>query len=113
MTDKSKKWLKFALRWTIAAAGISFVLWKIEFHDRVTVLHEGRPVSVRVFGDAKETDEWFTIEGPTPNGGSGEVATEKRQRMELWVDPDVRKSRLLIDPQTGQPSANGPKYRIL
>src|SRR5215216_5680595 len=77
MTDKSKKWLKFALRWTIAAAGISFVLWKIEFRDR------------------------------------GHVEERRIPRDELWVDADVRKTRLLVDPQTSQPTANGPKYGIL
>jgi uncharacterized protein (TIRG00374 family) len=115
MTDKTKKWLKFALRWTIAAAGITFVLWKIEFHDRVTVLHraDGRPVSVRVLGEPRDADATFRILLPLPTRDGGQLEERVVPRGDLWVEPDVGKSRLLTDPQTGQPTPNGPKYRIL
>ena len=36
-----KKWAMFALRWGIAVAGITYVLWNIRFHDRVRLLSPG------------------------------------------------------------------------
>lgn len=115
MTDNTKKWLKFALRWTIAAAGIAFVLWKIEFHDRVTVLHpaDGRPISVRVLGEPTDADAAFRILLPLPTRDGGQLQERQVPRDEIWVEPDVRKTRLLVDPQTGQPTAHGPKYAVL
>src|SRR5688572_22628122 len=105
MTDKTKKWLKFALRWTIAAAGIAFVLWKIQFHDRVMILYHGRPLPVRVADGATEDSPEFAILPPGPEREARPDFPRTVRREDVWVEPDIRKARLKADQET--------KYRVL
>ena len=84
-----RKWLTFALRWGIAIAGITLVLWNISFHDRVRILVEATNTveQVRVLNDARDSDTQFTI--VPPEGGTKVVA-----RDELWVRPDRTSVRI-------------------
>ena len=79
-----RKWLTFAVRWGIAIAGITLVLWNISFHDRVRVLDPATNTirQVRVLGSAGDGDARFTI--VPPEGGAPRVVG----REELWVRPD-------------------------
>jgi uncharacterized protein (TIRG00374 family) len=81
----------------------------------VTILHpaDGRPISVRVLGEPTDADATFRILLPLPDRDGGHLEERQVARDELWVDPDVRKGRLLIDPHTSAPTKDGPKYRIL
>src|SRR6266850_8185610 len=79
-----KKWLTFALRWGIAIAGISLVLWNVSFHDRVRVLDPATNTvqKLRVLNDARDSDLEFTV---IPADGGPPVTVP---RDELWVRPD-------------------------
>lgn len=82
-----RKRLTFAVRWGIAIAGITLVLWNISFHDRVRMLDEATNTihKVRVLDDARDSDLEFRI--ATGDGRPPEVIG----REQLWVRPD-RKS---------------------
>lgn len=94
MTASTKKrWLSSLLRWGIAIAGITYVLWNMRFHDRVRVLENGELTEVRVWpsldGHAPEdSDEQFRI-------GDG---MQTVGRDVLWTLPD-RKNIKAPDPQ--------------
>src|SRR5689334_16317644 len=85
MTDRTKKQLKFTLRWGIAALGVWWVLSNINFTDRVMLLDPDthRPTYVAVLNDAKEEDVTFRI---APKGEEPRTVT----REDLWVKPDRR-----------------------
>lgn len=82
--QKIKRWLTFAVRWGIAIAGITLVLWNISFHDRVQVLDPATKTlqKLRVLNDAGETEFQFLV--MPEKGGPARVVS----REELWVRPD-------------------------
>ena len=78
------------MRWGIAVAGITYVLWNIRFHDRVRLLSPGPDLTVqevRVWDDADERADAFV------------VGDDRRTvpRSALWTLPD-RKSIRTPDP---------------
>lgn len=94
--SKRKKWLFFTLRWGIAVAGITYVLWNIRFHDRVRILDaQNRPDEVRVLNSAKDGDLAFTILDPQ----TGQQVVVPREK--LWTLPDA-KSVEIATPQGTQ-----------
>ena len=82
--QRFKKWLTFAVRWGIAIAGITIVLWNISFHDRVALFDAatGTVQKPRVLSDAEENSSAYTI---VPLDG-GEPRAVSRE--EVWVRPD-------------------------
>jgi uncharacterized protein (TIRG00374 family) len=66
MSPRTRKWLKFTLRWGIAAAGIFYVLKNISLHDRVVIPHPvtGYPAFVGVVSQPTTPDGPFTILDP-------------------------------------------------
>lgn len=96
MTQRTKHWLKFTLRWGIAVIGIGWVLWSITFRDRVTVLNPAtnRPVYVQVLGDAREDQATYRIRRDTPAG----KVEEEVPRDALWVRPDVKSIEIVTRP---------------
>lgn len=82
----AKKWIKFAIRWGIAIVGIGWVLGNISLYNRVMVLNPntGRPLSVRVAGDAKEADTQFEIAD-----ASGAKMTATRAELLVKSDRDL------------------------
>src|SRR4051812_44913908 len=90
---KKKRWLSSLLRWGIAIAGITYVLWNMRFHDRVRIIQNGQVEEVRVWPslegqDPDDTNESFRI-------GDGTTIV---QRDALWTLPD-RKSVQAADPE--------------
>ena len=62
-----KKWLTFALRWGIAVAGITYVLWNLHFRDHVSVLTPSLDLAnVQVFGAPPEDAAEFHVWGQLP-----------------------------------------------
>ena len=72
MNPRTKKWVKFVLRWGIAVGGIAWVLMNTSFRDRVTTLGpDNLPVARRVLGDAGESDGFFRVPGPAGAARNG------------------------------------------
>ncbi len=94
MSEQGKKWVKFAVRWGIAVAGIAWVVLNISFRDRVTVRDEttGRPVHLQVLNDAKEDDARYLVVPMGPDGQK--LAPREVSREELWVGPDRKAVQL-------------------
>ncbi len=86
MSPRTKYWLKFSIRWSVAVVGIGYVLWGITFRDRTTVLDPAtsRPDYVQVLGDANEDQAVYRIARDV--GGVKEV--EDVPRDQLWAHPD-------------------------
>ena len=101
MTDRTKHWLKFTLRWGVAVGGILYVLFGITFRDRVTVLNPAtnRPDYVQVLEDAGEDDPTYLIRREAPDGGGDEVE-ERVPRDALWVRPDAKNVTVVTEPGT-------------
>jgi uncharacterized protein (TIRG00374 family) len=78
------RWLKFALRWGIAALGIWWVLANLSLHDRVLIAgpDDGWPVSVRLVEAAKEESEQFKVRMP-----DGSARTLRRDELLVRADP--------------------------
>lgn len=93
MTQRTKYWLKFTIRWGVAVGGILFVVFGITFRDRVTVLDPttNLPVHVQVFGDADDDQATYEIEG------DGQASREV-PRDALWVRPNVKKVAVVAAP---------------
>ena len=88
MKKQFKKWATFTLRWGIAVAGIWFVLSKMSFHDRVTILDgDNRPVAVRIVdGESDSSPVFKQADGPA-----------LISRDQVWTLPD-RPSVLIHGP---------------
>jgi uncharacterized protein (TIRG00374 family) len=102
--SKKKRWLSFSLRWGIAIAGVTYVLWNMRFHDRVRVIENGELTEVRVWPqpsgqDPDDSNDTFWI-----NGGPQAV-----KRDVLWTLPD-RKN--ITGPDLAQPTQN-KTYKLL
>ena len=93
MTQRTKYWLKFTIRWGVAVGGILYVVFGITFRDRVTVLDPATnlPVHVQVLGDAGEGQATYQIEGDSPAG-------REVPRDALWVRPNVKKVDVIPAP---------------
>src|SRR5262245_4924387 len=102
MTDRTKKWLKFTVRWGIAAFGVWWVLSNSNFTDRVLVLDQAtnRPRYVPAV-DAQEDAAEFII---APKGEE----PRRVRRDELWVRPD--RSAILVKTA---PEATPEKRKLL
>ena len=95
MSDRTKYWVKFTVRWGIAVFGIWWVLSNISFRDRVLLVH---PVTheledYQVLGDARDEDAQFRIVEDAPSG----PVTRVVDRSQLWVRPD--RSTVTVLPQ--------------
>lgn len=100
MSAPKKRRLSSLLRWGIAVAGITYVLWNMRFHDRVRVIDaQGDLGEVLAWNDATDVQTSFTV-----NDGNTHVPREQ-----LWTLPD-RKAVTAADPQ--QPTAV-KKFRLL
>ena len=97
MTDRTKSWLKFTLRWGIAVGGILYVLFGITFRDRVTVLSPvtNLPAYAKVLGNAREDQATYLVERETPAGGE---VVEEVPRDALWVRPDLKRVNVTVEP---------------
>lgn len=112
MTDRTKHWLKFAVRWGVAAFGIWLVLSNLSFHDRVLLVerdvatgaYELKPF--QVLGQPTDDEADFTLLRQTP---AGPVQAEV-QRADLWVRPD--RSAVMATPAQ-QAGAAPQKYKVL
>jgi uncharacterized protein (TIRG00374 family) len=116
MTQKSKKWLTFTLRWGIAVVGIWWVLSQITWRDRVTTLNaQNRPVSERLaympplnaakvkLLDERVLDRSELISLPDQKTVT---LTDKSvvELLGLDLSPDLKRvNRLLIAPAPGGP----------
>lgn len=81
MSVSKKRWIGSVLRWGIAIAGITYVLWNMRFHDRVRLLSPAPGLQleeVRVWNDASENDATFAV-GPDQR---------TVPRTDLWTLPD-------------------------
>lgn len=88
MGQSLRKWALFVLRWTIAAAGIIWVVAQLSWRDHVTILDQSsRPVQAAVVGSAAEDASTFTILDPY----TGKQSTVDRSQL---VNP-VEKPRTL------------------
>ncbi|MDQ3440180.1 MAG: flippase-like domain-containing protein [Planctomycetota bacterium] len=73
MSPAFKKWAKFAVRWSIALAGICYVVVNITWRDQALVLGTGnRPTKVRLAEPWNEKSPTVTILDPVP-GVEGNV----------------------------------------
>lgn len=83
MTDRTKKWLKFAVRWGIAAFGVWWVLSNINFTDRVLVLDPAtnRPRYAAALDFARDNAPQYRIQ---LKGEPSRVI----DRTEVWLRPD-------------------------
>ena len=90
--QRIKRWLTFAVRWGIAIAGITLVLWNISVYDRVQVLDPATNTvqKLRVLGSPGEADTSYTV---LPDDG-GDPRTVGRD--ELWVRPDRKHVRVRL-----------------
>jgi uncharacterized protein (TIRG00374 family) len=89
MKSSHKRWFSLAVRWGIAIAGITYVLWNIPLRDRVRVLSPSSDLqSVQVHGDAIDAQETFV------------VGDDQRQvpREALWTMPDRKAVQLPYGP---------------
>jgi len=96
MSQNTKRWLKFALRWGVAFAGIFYVVSNISLHNRVLIPDPttGRPVAVRLAKPATESDWSFWVHDPfaDPSGSVRLVA-----RDDLLVRPDQGQVTVRLD----------------
>lgn len=78
MNQRTKKWLKFTLRWGIAAAGIWYVFHNMWFRDHVLAMLEGsnRPVDVALAEPAGDNAEMFKVRHP-----DGTIVTLNRDQI--------------------------------
>jgi uncharacterized protein (TIRG00374 family) len=117
MTDRTRKWLKFTVRWGIAALGVWWVVSNINFTDRVLTLDPAtaRPEYVAVLDDAKEEAAEFRV------AARGE-APRRVERGDLWVRPDRASIQVRLaeesDPQKRKllaikPGAASAKGRVI
>ncbi|HSV14348.1 MAG TPA: lysylphosphatidylglycerol synthase transmembrane domain-containing protein [Tepidisphaeraceae bacterium] len=95
MTDRTKKWLKFTVRWGIAAFGVWWVLSNINFTDRVMVLDPAtnRPRYVAAINAQEDAAEFIIA----PKGEE----PRRIRRDELWVRPDRAAVSIRLSP--GEP----------
>ena len=98
-----KKWVKFALRWGIAVAGIWWVFSQMTLRDHVLVLDaENRPVVASLSAKALESSPNFEIYDPTT--GQRRVvpraavvnAPEKKNIWLTWRTPDGEATGTLL-----------------
>jgi uncharacterized protein (TIRG00374 family) len=92
----TKKWLMFGLRWGVAIAGITWVVWRLHFHDFVAVLGPGNQlVDMQVLGEAPELAPEFRVWG---SFGGGEPPGEHVvPRDQVWTR---RSDRPTVDVHT-------------
>ncbi|MFI5378561.1 MAG: lysylphosphatidylglycerol synthase transmembrane domain-containing protein [Tepidisphaerales bacterium] len=106
MNPGLKKWVKFALRWGIAVAGIWWVFSQMTLRDHVLVLEEeNRPVAAALAAKALESSPKFEIYDPAT--GQRRVvprkavvnAPEKKGTWLTWRGPDgpVTSTLLALD----------------
>lgn len=90
--QRLRKWVTFAVRWGIAIAGITLVLWNISVYDRVLVLDPATNTvqKLRVLGEPSETEAQYTV---VPEDGGGPVRVDRGQ---LWVRPDRTHVRVRV-----------------
>ncbi len=92
MKTSVKKWIRFALRWGVAAAGIWWVVSNLTLYDRVWYLDENqRPVSARLARPAGEDAAEYMILDPA----TGEPRTVPASDVINSADADHK--RLTID----------------
>jgi glycosyltransferase 2 family protein len=125
MKTKFGKWTKFTLRWGIAVLGITWVLAKTSFHDRVMVLNsKDHPMQVRVVDGAGEDatafvnyytravipreQVWTASDQPTVEISGPNSAAEKAKVLAVHPAPDQRAHEppmelLIQDPKTENP----------
>jgi uncharacterized protein (TIRG00374 family) len=114
MTQKSKKWLTFTLRWGIAVVGIWWVLSQITWRDRVTTLNpQMRPVSQRLANTPPlDAPQFKLLDGRTVDRSElislpdqKTVTLTDKSTVELLgldLSPDLKRvNRLLIAPAPG------------
>jgi glycosyltransferase 2 family protein len=89
MKSETKKWLKFAVRWGIAIAGIWYVVANIHLADRVMVLHAqtNEPVYLRVLDNAGEDEAVYRVI-------AADGQTESVERDDIWTPADRKKVHL-------------------
>ncbi len=82
--------MTFGVRWGIAIAGITIILWNISFHDRVQVFDPATSTlqKPRVLNNPGEGDATYTI--LPPGGGPPRMVS----RDDIWVRPDRTSVRL-------------------
>ncbi|MEA2707621.1 MAG: glycosyltransferase 2 family protein [Phycisphaerales bacterium] len=83
---KAKKWAKFLLRWTIAVVGIGWVVLKTPLYDKVTIVHPGDLVPVKVTLAEELPDRARQAKIIDPGTG----ATRTVSRDELVNSPDTK-----------------------
>ena len=98
MSARAKKWIRFTLRWGIAAAGIYWVLANISLYDRVLVAdaNDGWPVSVRLAAPAGEQDLNYRVTSshdPLPR--TQLIARTDKQKVKLNLDGRVAEYAVL------------------
>jgi len=100
MSSGAKRWIRFVLRWGIAAAGIYWVLANMSLYDRVLVANptDGWPVSVKLVTPAGEQDQTYSV----IQGGARKtfsrtdlVARTDKQKVGLKVDGRVESFAVL------------------
>jgi hypothetical protein len=97
-----KHWLKFLLRWGIAAVGIFWVVSNLSWYDYVLVADEdGLPVKVRLAEPAQDTDETFTVYWRDDDSQKWEP--RKFHRSQLITRPDYDKIEVRTDKGTTEP----------
>jgi uncharacterized protein (TIRG00374 family) len=90
--NKTKKWLMFALRWGVAIAGITWVVYNLHFTDRVKVLPgaaEQRVLApsealadLQVIGNPPENAAQFRVWGSLAGEPPGEHLVDREQ---VWT----------------------------
>src|SRR5688500_18936722 len=87
MTDRTKNWGKFLIRWTIAVVGIGWVVLNTPLYDRVTILDPkaNRPIKVTL---AEDTPEKVPASVKIIDPFTGEPRTATRDEL---INPPDRK----------------------
>ena len=130
MKKKFSKWAKFVFRWGIAVFGITYVLLKTSFHDRVILLgDQNQPLEVRVIDGSREnapvfedfhshalidrTRVWTLPERPSVSIPGPDKKPEQAKLLAIHPFPNQQSHQppqelLIRDPQTGNPKIIAP-----
>ena len=105
MSQRSKQWLKFFLRWGIAVIGVGYVVWNISINDRAIVLDPQTqlPVYVQV---VQEPDDEAPLIEVIGRDEAGNRLSQFISHSDIWVPPD-RSSVTVQGPQIKT------KYKLL
>jgi uncharacterized protein (TIRG00374 family) len=87
MTDSTKKWGKFIIRWTIAAVGIAWVVYKTPLYDKVTIVNPANNLPVKV-SLAEDTPEKVPASVKIIDPKTGQTRVVPRD--ELVTPPDAK-----------------------